>query len=98
MATHSSILAWKIARTEEPGRLQSMESQSDTTLRLNHNSPLRCNAGAVWFYRLALPPGPANSTPQMWNANLHCLIVTHGNRRVQFLLSPAGNLLLKVEN
>ena len=26
-ATHSSILAWKIPRTEEPGRLQSMESQ-----------------------------------------------------------------------
>ena len=24
MATHSSILAWEIARTEEPGRLQSM--------------------------------------------------------------------------
>ena len=23
MATHSSILAWKIPRTEEPGRLQS---------------------------------------------------------------------------
>ena len=27
MATHSSILAWKIAWTEEPGRLQSMVSQ-----------------------------------------------------------------------
>ena len=24
MATHSSILAWEIPRTEEPGRLQSM--------------------------------------------------------------------------
>ena len=24
MATHTSILAWKIPRTEEPGRLQSM--------------------------------------------------------------------------
>ena len=30
MATHSSI-AWRIPRTEEPGRLQSMGSQSDTT-------------------------------------------------------------------
>ena len=28
MATYSSILAWKIPRTEEPGRLQSMGSQS----------------------------------------------------------------------
>ena len=27
MATHSSILAWKIPRTEEPVRLQSMQSQ-----------------------------------------------------------------------
>ena len=24
MATHSSILAWEVPRTEEPGRLQSM--------------------------------------------------------------------------
>ena len=27
MATHSSVLAWRIPWTEEPGRLQSMESQ-----------------------------------------------------------------------
>ena len=27
MATHSSILAWKIPRTEEPGGLQSVGSQ-----------------------------------------------------------------------
>ena len=27
MATHFSILAWKILWTEEPGRLQSMGSQ-----------------------------------------------------------------------
>ena len=27
MATHSSILAWEIPRTEEPGGLQSMRSQ-----------------------------------------------------------------------
>ena len=26
-ATHSNILAWRISRTEEPGGLQSMESQ-----------------------------------------------------------------------
>ena len=28
MAIHSSTVAWKISRTEEPGRLQSMGSQS----------------------------------------------------------------------
>ena len=32
MATHSSILAWRIPWTEEPGDLQSMESQ-----RFRHN-------------------------------------------------------------
>ena len=32
MAPHSSILAWKIPRAEEPGRLQSMASQ-----RVGHN-------------------------------------------------------------
>ena len=30
MATHSSILAWRIPRMEKPGRLQSMGSQSWT--------------------------------------------------------------------
>ena len=28
MATHSSILAWRIPQTEEPGRLKSLGSQS----------------------------------------------------------------------
>ena len=32
MATHSSTLAWKITRTEEPGGLQSIGSQSWTRL------------------------------------------------------------------
>ena len=32
MSTHSSILAWKIPGTEEPGELQSMGSQSRTRL------------------------------------------------------------------
>ena len=41
MATHSSILAWKIPWTEEPGRLQSMGSQeSDMTELLNHHQSI----------------------------------------------------------
>ena len=36
MATHSSIFAWRIPRTEEPGSLQSMGSkESDMTERLS---------------------------------------------------------------
>ena len=30
VATHSSVLAWRIPRTEKPGGLQSMGSQSRT--------------------------------------------------------------------
>ena len=37
MAIHSSILAWRIPWTEEPGGLRSMRSkESDTTERLTH--------------------------------------------------------------
>ena len=32
MATHSSILAWRIPWTEKPGGLQSMDSLSQTQL------------------------------------------------------------------
>ena len=35
MATHSSILAWRIPWTEEPGRLQSMGLQRVRTERLH---------------------------------------------------------------
>ena len=40
MATHSSILAWRIPWTEEPGGLQSMKSQKSRTqlIDLNNNS------------------------------------------------------------
>ena len=31
MATHSSILAWRITWTEEPGRLQFIDSHTETT-------------------------------------------------------------------
>ena len=33
MATHSSILAWRIPWTEEPDGLQSLGSQSQTRLK-----------------------------------------------------------------
>ena len=41
MAIHSSILAWEIPWTEEPGRLPSMQSQKnqDMTQQLNNNNP-----------------------------------------------------------
>ena len=35
MATHSSILAWEIPGTEEPGGVQSMGLQSQTRLSMH---------------------------------------------------------------
>ena len=46
MATHSSILAWKIAWTEKPGWLQSMGSQ-----RVGHNWPTHRPWAAILFSR-----------------------------------------------
>ena len=43
MATHSSILAWKILWTEEPGRLQSMRLQRDMSEHA-HMSQFSCTA------------------------------------------------------
>jgi len=37
MVVHSTVLAWRIPRTEEPGRLQSWgHKESDTTEQLTH--------------------------------------------------------------
>ena len=35
MATHSSILIWRVPRTEEPGGLQSIASQSQAQLSVH---------------------------------------------------------------
>ena len=40
MATHSSTLAWEIPWREEPGGLQSMELDLDTTEATEHGTAL----------------------------------------------------------
>ena len=45
MATHSSILAWRIPRTEEPGGLQSMGLQ-----RVRYN--LATNTFTLYMYQV----------------------------------------------
>ena len=37
--THSSVLAWRIPWTEEPGRLQSMESQEERLKPFSTHAP-----------------------------------------------------------
>ena len=57
--THSSILAWRILRTEEPGGLKSMGSQRvkhglatehacGRGLRMVHSAPSGCEYGLRW--------------------------------------------------
>ena len=41
--THSSILAWKIQWTEEPGRLQSMGCKESDTQKLNNSKEYMAN-------------------------------------------------------
>ena len=45
MATHSSILSWRIPWTEEPGGLQSMESQ-----RVGHDGATSLSLSLRWGY------------------------------------------------
>ena len=47
MATHSSILARRIPWTEEPGGLESMGSQSDTTEWLTLSLFLKYKDGLI---------------------------------------------------
>ena len=60
MATHSSILAWRIPWTEEPGGLQSMRSQrvgNDRVTEYTHKSHTvhRCTYLFPFFLQLHLP-------------------------------------------
>ena len=45
MATHSSILAWRIPRTEEPGGLQPMGSRESDTMEQ------ACSVLRLWFFK-----------------------------------------------
>ena len=51
MATHSSVLAWRIPGTEEPGGLQSMESQ-----RVGHNSTADAFTSLSGYVRFLVSP------------------------------------------
>ena len=49
MATYSSILAWKIPWTEEPGRLQSMGLKQ---LDMTEHEHIQTLKGVIWLYVL----------------------------------------------
>ena len=82
MATHSSILAWRIPWTEEPDRLQSMGSQSRTQLSDWARTHTGCDIAmhfdtiiAIKIINISVPPVPFCSELQppldsFWS---HCL-------------------------
>ena len=76
MAAHSSILAWRIPRTEEPGRLQSMGSQ-----RVGHDlatepPPLNPSGSCTFRASLASSANPLSSPKFLFCRHiLHQLIV-----------------------
>ena len=53
MATHSSILAWKIPWTEEPGGLQSMGSR-----RVEHDRATKLSLSTFMHWRRKWQPTP----------------------------------------
>ena len=60
MATHSSILAWRIPWTEEPGGLQSIGLQSQTQLKQrkqtsNWNTNCKIGLNLPTFEKVNLP-------------------------------------------
>ena len=74
MAAHSSIPAWRIPWTEEPGRLQSITSQSRTRLK-----PLNTHTESTTF--------PASVTTSMCNAaKIHFLFALIFNNYITSFL------------
>ena len=66
MATHSSILAWDMPWTEEPGRLQSMGSQRvglHLVTKQQHIYKLCCNEGASLVAQLVKNLPAMQETP-----------------------------------
>ena len=89
MATHSSIFAWKIPWTEEPGRLQSMRSQRVGHDRTTSLSFFLFSELALWCYwecqrsnaytdggtkADGLLQAPSKATEIMYSINVHILL------------------------
>ena len=76
MATHSSILAWRIPCTEEPGGLQSMGKQG-------RNKPSNVRKCAVFITRTK--PAGFGSTPSVSELFLYFSVFLFYNLKVTFL-------------
>ena len=85
MATHSSILAWKIPWTEDPGRLQSMGR------RVGHD----CATSLLHFTSRmgSVPPFVCSGSPSFSFSKWSFLFISPSKRLVSKLShSAAGNV------
>ena len=72
MATHSSILGWKIPWAEEPGWLQSMGcKESDTTERLNHHHHTHRHGLSSWDYYSVAGKHTSKQANKMHSSSCH---------------------------
>ena len=74
MAPHSSTLAWKIPRTEEPGRLQSMGSR-----RVGHDWATSLSLFTFMHWRRKWQPTPVSllGESQGWEGLEACHLWGH---------------------
>ena len=79
MATHSSILAWRIPWTEQPGRLQSMGSQ-----RVRHDRATHTWRRLYGWNEMK----PGNPIARTWHVTCGCHYYSQG------VLSPECGCLL----
>ena len=70
MATHSSILAWRIPWKEEPDRLQFPGSQTDMTENMHTNAWVGLSQFTVGFLL----------TPVSWSGEFHGLYSPWGHK------------------
>ena len=85
-ATHSSILAWRIPGTEEPGGPQFMGSQ-----RVGHNSATNTNARMQSWYRM-MQQSPSFLLP-IFSQNTHIHMHSPVSRSMDlFSETPEGGI------
>ena len=86
MATHSSILAWRIPWEEERGRLQSMGcKQPDTIERRTHT---HTHTHTHTCFVLQFPD--SNTRWRHYITKTHAAVLAYDSRSLEFLLFPFG--------
>ena len=92
MATHSSILAWKILWTEEPGGLQSMESQKVryNQARMHTHTHMKQKQVTVMKNRFVVAEGEESGRGQDWDQQVQTGI---GSINYKILVYSTGNYI-----